>query len=430
MFQFNLDKRPGKRLCIDPITGAAAISAGANLVGSLFNKKSSDSAQKMQYKMFQEGNKFNREEREASQAFNAEQSEIARQYGTKEREAQQSWQERMIQQQQIYDSAEQQVARLRKAGINTAMMNGTTGAGGSAAPTGVPAGQTAEAQAGMASSASAPHVQPSLFDFNSLNDSIRNLSQSLLNNAQEKKIDAERKEIEMMMQGKYDYQQAVINYTKVKTNWTEEDAKRVSATTKKLAEETNNLAEATKNLIEQREEIKARTDISRVQKKILDKQLQYFDSDKAWEYYLNKCKANNLNANTALTQAQFKTEAEKLRSFMLDNDKKEVLLNLKDENGQPLYVTIEKAEGQMRVDIANAKGAVEGSETAQWIDFANNQLNSLLGSVATFFNVTDRFIPSERNSSSTTTLYNGNGTAVRTRTTNTKSTKKRKIRRK
>lgn len=83
-------------LTMDPLIGGALISAGGSLLGNLFGNSAQKQANKLTYKMFQEGNQFNREERIAAQ----------------------NWQKQMLDYQNAYNTPLEQRKRMQEAGYN------------------------------------------------------------------------------------------------------------------------------------------------------------------------------------------------------------------------------------------------------------------------------------------------------------------------
>lgn len=81
---------------MDPLIGGALISAGGSLLGNLFGNSAQKQANKLTYKMFQEGNTFNREERIAAQ----------------------NWQKEMLDYQNAYNTPLEQRKRMQEAGYN------------------------------------------------------------------------------------------------------------------------------------------------------------------------------------------------------------------------------------------------------------------------------------------------------------------------
>lgn len=81
---------------MDPLIGGALISAGGSLLGNLFGNSAQKQANKLTYKMFQEGNAFNREERIAAQ----------------------NWQKEMLDYQNAYNTPLEQRKRMEDAGYN------------------------------------------------------------------------------------------------------------------------------------------------------------------------------------------------------------------------------------------------------------------------------------------------------------------------
>lgn len=81
---------------MDPLIGGALISAGGSLLGNLFGNSAQKQANKLTYKMFQEGNQFNREERISAQ----------------------NWQKQMLDYQNAYNTPLEQRKRMQDAGYN------------------------------------------------------------------------------------------------------------------------------------------------------------------------------------------------------------------------------------------------------------------------------------------------------------------------
>ncbi len=99
---------------MDPLIGGALVSAGGSLLGNLFGNSAQKQANKLTYKMFQEGNAFNREERIAAQ----------------------NWQKQMLDYQNAYNTPLEQRKRMQEAGYNPylSQISSNLSAGASSSP--------------------------------------------------------------------------------------------------------------------------------------------------------------------------------------------------------------------------------------------------------------------------------------------------------
>lgn len=155
---------------IDPIS--AGIQGVASLGSSLINRHSQKETNKSNSRINSENNAFNAEQAQLQRDwssdqsqldrdFNARQSQLQRDFSTAERESQQDWQERMIQQQNEFNSPANQLKMMRDAGISTATFDGALANG--AGPTGVPSGAaTSPASAGGPRSGATASAAPSI----------------------------------------------------------------------------------------------------------------------------------------------------------------------------------------------------------------------------------------------------------------------------
>lgn len=141
-----------------PIIGGALIGGATSLISNLFGRKNTSDANKANMKIAQMNNQFN-----------AEQAKQNR-----------DWQEKMIGEQNEYNTAVNQRQRLEQAGLNPyMMMNG--GSAGSA--------QGASTTGSQASSVSTPAMQAYRPDFSSLSSSISSVAQARLQSSQANNVD-------------------------------------------------------------------------------------------------------------------------------------------------------------------------------------------------------------------------------------------------
>lgn len=157
--------------------GSAAspwLAAGTSLLGSIFGKKSQDSANQTNIQLQREQNQFNSQMFDKQALFNSAESQKQRDFTAKEREAQQAWQEKMIAEQNKYNDPSMQVFRNRQAGINALAQ--TSLASQSASPAGVPSGAGgAEAQASPVGTPLTSHVNPAIFDTTQLSSILADI---------------------------------------------------------------------------------------------------------------------------------------------------------------------------------------------------------------------------------------------------------------
>lgn len=132
---------------MDPITGGALISAGANLIGNLFGKKSNDSNNKTNLKIAQMNNEWSERMMQKQMDYNTD----------------------MWNKQNYYNDPSQQVERLQKAGINPALAlsNISTGSASGASSPSLPS----------PSGASMESFRP---DFSGIGGAMQTMAQQML----------------------------------------------------------------------------------------------------------------------------------------------------------------------------------------------------------------------------------------------------------
>lgn len=152
---------------MDPTIGAALISGAGSLIGNLFGASSQNSTNKMNYRIFKEGNAFNREERIAAQ----------------------NWQKEMLDYQNAYNTPLEQRKRMEDAGYNPYLSNVSPNlsAGASSSP--------------QASAAGSPTMQPYRPDMSGFQQIASMLFTDPLQKAQIGKTNAEKDNIEQQTIG-------------------------------------------------------------------------------------------------------------------------------------------------------------------------------------------------------------------------------------
>lgn len=143
---------------MDPLIGAGLIAGAGSLIGNLFGASSQNAANKMNYRIFKEGNQFNREERIAAQ----------------------NWQKDMLDYQNAYNTPLEQRKRMEEAGYNPYLSNVSSNlsAGASSAP--------------QASAAGAPTMQPYRPDMSGFSQIASMLFQDPLQKATVDKVNADK----------------------------------------------------------------------------------------------------------------------------------------------------------------------------------------------------------------------------------------------
>ncbi len=152
---------------MDPTIGAALISGAGSLIGNLFGASSQNSTNKMNYRIFKEGNQFNREERIAAQ----------------------NWQKEMLDYQNAYNTPLEQRKRMEEAGYNPYLSNVSPNlsAGASSSP--------------QASASGAPTMQPYRPDMSGFQQIASMLFTDPLQKAQVDKTKAEKDNIDQQTIG-------------------------------------------------------------------------------------------------------------------------------------------------------------------------------------------------------------------------------------
>ncbi len=189
---------------MDPTIGASIISGAGSLIGNLFGASSQNSTNKMNYRIFKEGNAFNREERIAAQ----------------------NWQKEMLDYQNSYNTPLEQRKRMEEAGYNPYLSNVSPNlsAGASSSP--------------QASASGAPTMQPYRPDMSGFQQIASMLFTDPLQKAQIGKTNAEKDNIEQQTIGQVienAFQHGTFNDRKkaiqLQNNLLEKQAEKVHAET-------------------------------------------------------------------------------------------------------------------------------------------------------------------------------------------------------
>lgn len=101
-----------------------------------------------------ENNQFSAEQAQLQRDWSAGEAQLARDFSTSERESQQAWQEKIIAEQNEYNSPKAQIQRLAEAGVSPLTLSG---AASSASPSGVPSGSSSPIPSGASASAGSSH---------------------------------------------------------------------------------------------------------------------------------------------------------------------------------------------------------------------------------------------------------------------------------
>lgn len=152
---------------MDPLIGAGLIAGAGSLIGNVFGASSQNAANKMNYRIFKEGNAFNREERIAAQ----------------------NWQKQMLDYQNAYNTPLEQRKRMEEAGYNPYLSNVSPNlsAGASSSP--------------QASASGAPTMQPYRPDISGFQQIASMLFTDPLQKAQIDKTNAEKDNIDQQTIG-------------------------------------------------------------------------------------------------------------------------------------------------------------------------------------------------------------------------------------
>lgn len=162
----------------------AAVQAGGSLVNGIFGTTQNNKTQKALQASDQQ---FNMEEASKQRYWESNEAGKNRLFTTSERLAQQDWQKAMMDYQNEYNTPENQLNRMERAGLNPNLwqMNSTT----SASPSGVPSGASQSVPTGAAASSS--HSASNPFVPMSIDNPALVASQTRLNNANAQALEDE-----------------------------------------------------------------------------------------------------------------------------------------------------------------------------------------------------------------------------------------------
>lgn len=173
--------------------GAAAIGAGASLIGNIFSKKSSDNANSTNMKIAQMNNEFSERMMQKQMDYNTGVLNTQNKFAEKQAADANVFTEKMWNKTNEYNSAKAQAERLRAAGLNPALVmsgqNAGTAQGASGAQAATPSGNSV----GLPSP-SGTSVQPYRYDFSGIGSALMTAYQM---DYQKNKSDAETRYINM-----------------------------------------------------------------------------------------------------------------------------------------------------------------------------------------------------------------------------------------
>lgn len=142
---------------MDPIVGGALVGAGANIIGNLFNRGSTNSANRTNIKIAQMNNEWSERMMQKQMDYNTAQWQREADYNTE-----------MWNKTNEYNSASNQAKRLREAGLNPALVMSGQNAGTASAASS-PSGNSV----GLPSPSSAK-VIPNHYDFSGFSSALSN----------------------------------------------------------------------------------------------------------------------------------------------------------------------------------------------------------------------------------------------------------------
>ena len=271
-----LEFRPLRKCGIEPAVGAAMISSGANLFGSVISNQQSGENVDKQLAAQSRENQINRDwqtaEAEKARQWQHDETLGSQAYQTSERQASQMHDLTMQSRQAMYQSPVYQSEQLQKAGLNPAVYFGSNSSfGGSSAPSsgssGAPSSPNA-AQVGSVSGLSPVSFQPLDLQIPALQQGISSLidaaTKQRVGGAQVKQLLAQAIDLEKNAEYKSwltDYQKLVNDFYKqsfpARLNKAFEEVevlrhqKSLMEKQGKKFEKEAELAEATKNLNDQ-----------------------------------------------------------------------------------------------------------------------------------------------------------------------------------
>lgn len=290
----------------------AVVSGIAGLGQSVINANSQEATNDMNYKIHQEDNAFNAEQSQLQRNWSANQAVQNRTWQTNERTASEKWQEKMIKQQNKYNSPANQLKMLMDAGVSPATFNGNAT---SASPTGSPTAPSGSMPSASAASAASPiPMQAPKYEFDPLS-----FAQARLLDAQAKSInDSNKRENEL--QGVHVEQEGV----------------RLAL----MSDELDNMRPAQRRLMEE-------------QGKALAKQVALWNS----EILKNEKNAALLDSQGQLVQKQVDSYAEEFAKRMAESDSR---IHLNYSNAKAAVARA--AESFAAAELYSKQGAVADAQ--------------------------------------------------------------------
>ena len=192
---------------------AAAISAGASLLGGLFGRKNNSDTNQMNYKIAQMNNEWNERMLDKQLDYNQEMFNQQIAYDQKKMQQQNEFTEYMWNEQNEYNDPSAQMSRMRRAGINPYVALGNMTSGNATSSNSSGSGGSPSAQGISTPQAQQVHMQA--YDWQ---PAFNSMAQSIIASGALKKQDAEVKQInaqtdEQLMVNRFKYLMLTAEFT-------------------------------------------------------------------------------------------------------------------------------------------------------------------------------------------------------------------------
>lgn len=310
---------------------------------------------------------FLRSQQEDAQTFNAEQSQLQRDFNARQQSAQNEFNASEAQKARDFTARMNdpvyQLQRQLAAGINPLAGDGM--------------GSVSASPQASGSALGGAEAQSSALGMPSFSNPLV-MAQSRLLDAQTQELrsraslQTEKAETENLLRdGRYRYQDAIVNGVLVDNDWKEEDKKRVIQSTKNLAMEYWNLMALGDKIEAEIVSIKESSDMSRVQKKIALKRLEYFDEDKFYERLMQKQELRESKSRIRVNDSvvdlnhakedeareQIKLIGQEINKFIIDNGRNSLQFEIEYE-GHKVDMELVKAEKEYQLNVAKVEGSM------------------------------------------------------------------------
>lgn len=398
---------------IAPVVGAALVGGGAalvnSLVGSWFGNKSNHDNYANNKELMAQQNLYNVDMFNRESAFAQQEAQAQRNAQSHENQLQRNWEQKMVNQQNAWNSPEHQLAMMREAGINPL---GNFGPVASASPNGVSPGGMAQASTPSQAGSSLNSVQNrNVFqplDLSAVSGALESVARAKNLEEDARKKESERKTEDALRDLRVQEAGARVEVLAQDKQLKEQERRVLVEREKEVVQTVKNLAKTFDEIDARIEQIQASTDISRVEKKRKIRELEYFDKDKFMQY-----RAMDDAHNKSMKEVEVLGMSVEELAFKIVDLRTSAMSNYLDFEvkcaGHDGKVRLAYEEGELQLSILEADAEIEGNKYVRWVDKVLDFTGTMIGQVQDCVRIKNLIKGSHGSSSTVSTIYDKKG---------------------